>query len=133
LLIPEKLYGRENAIELLLGAFERVAGDGITEFVLVSGYSGIGKSSVVNELREALVPNRSFFASGKFDQYKRDIPYATLARAFQSLAGQILTRSDAEVFRWRTAGAGAEWSAHCQTGSRNRAHHRGLIPPAGRR
>jgi PAS domain S-box-containing protein len=102
LLIPEKLYGRENAIDLLLGAFERVAGDGITEFVLVSGYSGIGKSSVVNELREALVPHRSFFASGKFDQYKRDIPYATLARAFQSLTGQILTRSDAEVLRWRT-------------------------------
>jgi serine/threonine protein kinase len=100
LLIPEKLYGRENAIELLLGAFERVAGDGMTEFVLVSGYSGIGKSSVVNELREALVPHRSFFASGKFDQYKRDIPYVPLARAFQSLVGQILTRSDAEVLRW---------------------------------
>jgi PAS domain S-box-containing protein len=102
-IIPEKLYGRENAIELLLRAFERVAGDGITEFVLVSGHSGVGKSSVVNELREALVPRRSLFASGKFDQYKRDIPYATLAHAFQSIAGQILTQSDAEVFRWRTS------------------------------
>jgi PAS domain S-box-containing protein len=103
LLIPKKLYGRENAIELLLRAFERVASDGITECVLISGYSGVGKSSLVNELREALVPRRSLFASGKFDQYKRDIPYATLAQAFQSLAGQVLTQSDAEVFRWRTA------------------------------
>ena len=47
--------------------------------MLVSGYSGIGKSSVVNELHKALVPPRGLFASGKFDQYKRDIPYATLA------------------------------------------------------
>jgi PAS domain S-box-containing protein len=103
LIIPEKLYGRENAVELLPRAFERVASDGITEFALVSGYSGVGKSSVVNELREALVPRRSLFASGKFDQYKRDIPYATLAHAFQSLVGQILTQSDAEVFRWRAS------------------------------
>ena len=57
LLIPERLYGRENAIELLLKAFERVVSDGLTEFVLVSGYSGVGKSSVVNELRETLVPS----------------------------------------------------------------------------
>jgi PAS domain S-box-containing protein len=103
LLIPERLYGRENAIELLLKAFERVVSDGLTEFVLVSGYSGVGKSSVVNELRETLVPSRGLFASGKFDQFKRDIPYATLAQAFQSLVGQILTQSDAEVLRWRTA------------------------------
>jgi PAS domain S-box-containing protein len=103
LLIPERLYGREKAIELLLSAFERVVGDGITEFVLVSGYSGVGKSSVVNVLREALVASRGLFASGKFDQFKRDIPYGTLAQAFQSLVGQILTQSDPEVSRWRTA------------------------------
>ena len=60
--------------------------------MLVSGYSGIGKSSVVNELHKALVPPRGLFASGKFDQYKRDIPYATLAQAFQTLVRQILAR-----------------------------------------
>jgi PAS domain S-box-containing protein len=103
LLIPEKLYGREKAIDLLLGAFERVVSDGTTEFVLVSGYSGVGKSSLVNELHKALVPTRGLFASGKFDQFKRDIPYATLAQAFRSLVRQILTQSDAEVLRWRTA------------------------------
>ena len=78
LLIPEKLYGREREIDALLAAFDRVVAHGAPELVLVSGYSGIGKSSVVNELHKALVPPRGLFASGKFDQYKRDIPYATL-------------------------------------------------------
>ena len=74
LLIPEKLYGREAEIDTLLAAFDRVVTQGTTELVLVSGYSGIGKSSLVNELHKALVPPRGLFASGKFDQYKRDIP-----------------------------------------------------------
>src|ERR1700722_9231816 len=90
LLIPEKLYGREHEIEMLLGAFNRVVANGATELVLISGYSGIGKSAVVNELHKALVPPRGLFASGKFDQYKRDIPYATLAQAFQSLVRPLL-------------------------------------------
>src|SRR5580692_3733068 len=81
LLIPEKLYGREREIETLVAAFDRVVAQGTTELVLVSGYSGIGKSSVVNELHKVLVPPRGLFASGKFDQYKRDIPYSTLAQA----------------------------------------------------
>src|SRR6266403_1516780 len=72
LLIPEKLYGREREIETLLASFDRVVTDGMPELVLVSGYSGIGKSSVVNELHKALVPPRGLFASGKFDQYKRN-------------------------------------------------------------
>jgi hypothetical protein len=103
LVVPEKLYGREKEIELLLAAFDRVVVDGRTELVLVSGYSGVGKSSVVNELHKALVPPRALFASGKFDQYKRDIPYATLAQALQTLVRYILTQSDAEVLRWRYA------------------------------
>src|SRR5271169_908433 len=85
LLIPEKLYGREPEIEALLSAFDRVVTRGTPELVLVSGYSGIGKSSVVNELHKAMAPRRGLFAAGKFDQYKRDIPYATLVQAFQSL------------------------------------------------
>ena len=84
LLIPEILYGRAREIEILVNAFNRIAAGGRPELVLVSGYAGIGKSSVVNELHKALVPPRGLFASGKFDQYKRDIPYATLAQAFQS-------------------------------------------------
>src|SRR6266850_7835483 len=71
LLIPEKLYGRERENDALLASFDRVVANSTLELVLVSGYSGIGKSSVVNELHRALVPPRGLFASGKFDQYKR--------------------------------------------------------------
>ncbi len=101
LLIPEKLYGRSREVSALLSSFHRVVATGMPELVLVSGYSGIGKSSVVNELHKVLVPSRGLFASGKFDQYKRDIPYATLAQAFQSLVRQILSKSEAELQAWR--------------------------------
>jgi len=103
LLIPERLYGREREIETLLKCFDRVVKSGTPELVLVSGYSGIGKSSVVSELHKPLVPPRGLFASGKFDQYKRDIPYATLAQAFQSLVRSLLSKSDAELGIWRGA------------------------------
>jgi predicted ATPase len=103
LLIPEKLYGRDREIDALLKAFDRVVALGTSELVLVSGYSGVGKSSVVNELHKVLVPPRGLLAAGKFDQYKRDIPYATLAQAFQLLVRQILVQSDAELGRWRHA------------------------------
>jgi PAS domain S-box-containing protein len=101
LLIPERLYGREREIDTLLASFDRVVAQGTTELMLVSGYSGIGKSSVVNELHKALVPPRGLFASGKFDQYKRDIPYATLGQAFQSLVRSLLSQSEAELGQWR--------------------------------
>jgi PAS domain S-box-containing protein len=101
LLIPERLYGREHEIDTLLAAFENVLASGTPGLVLISGYSGIGKSSVVNELHKALVPQRGLFASGKFDQYKRDIPYATLAQALRSLVLTILSQSDTELAHWR--------------------------------
>src|SRR4051812_14823134 len=103
LMIPEKLYGRDHEIDALLTSFRRVVGSGSAELVLVSGYSGIGKSSVVNELHKPLVPPRGLFASGKFDQYKRDIPYATIAQAFQSLIRPLLSKSEEELSRWRDA------------------------------
>src|ERR1700682_5787362 len=103
LLISEKLYGREREIDTLLASFDRVVANGTPELVLVSGYSGIGKSSVVHELHKVLVPPRGLFASGKFDQYQRDIPYATLGQAFQRLVRQILAKSEAQLGRWRGA------------------------------
>ncbi|WP_271898448.1 trifunctional serine/threonine-protein kinase/ATP-binding protein/sensor histidine kinase [Candidatus Phyllobacterium onerii] len=101
LLIPEKLYGRDSEIAALLAAARRSMIEGTCELVLVSGYAGIGKSSIVNELHKVLVPQRGLFAVGKFDQYKRDIPYATLAQAFQGLVRQLLSKSDAELAGWR--------------------------------
>lgn len=103
LMIPERLYGRDQEVETLLTAFDRIVAGGRPELVLVSGYSGIGKSAVVNELHKPLVPPRGLFASGKFDQYKRDIPYATLAQAFQKLVRPLLGRTEAELQQWRTA------------------------------
>jgi hypothetical protein len=103
LLISEELYGREPEIATLLAAFDRVVAQGTPELVLVSGYSGVGKSSVVNELHKVLVPPRGLLAAGKFDQYKRDIPYATLAQAFQTLIRQILVKNETEVDQWRSA------------------------------
>src|SRR6516162_3923326 len=103
LLIPEKLYGRASEIDTLLASFDRVVAGGRPELVLVSGYSGVGKSAVVNELHKPLVPPRGLFASGKFDQYKRDIPYATLAQAFQSLTRTLLSKPEAELRGWRDA------------------------------
>jgi len=103
LLIPEKLYGRARDVETLLASFDRIIKSGAPELVFVSGYSGIGKSAVVNELHKPLVALRGLFASGKFDQYKRDIPYATLAQAFQSLLRPLLTKNEAELSKWRDA------------------------------
>src|SRR6202040_671172 len=103
LMIPEKLYGRDREVDTLLTAFDRIVAGGRPELVLVSGYSGIGKPAVVNELHKPLVPPRGLFASGKFDQYKRDIPYATLAQAFQSLLRPLLTKNETELGKWRDA------------------------------
>ena len=101
--IPETPYGRESEIEVLRATFERVATRGTAELLLVSGYAGIGKSTLVNELHRALVPRRGLFVAGKFDQYKRDIPYATLVHAFRRLVRQLLSKSDADLLVWRSA------------------------------
>ena len=99
--IPERLYGRDQEVKVLLDAFERVVTGEISRLALVSGYSGIGKSLVVNELQKAIVLPRGIFIAGKFDQHRRDVPYATLAQAFQTLVRQILGKSEDEVDQWR--------------------------------
>ena len=101
--IPHRLYGRSHEIDTLLAAFERVAGNRAPELVLVSGYSGIGKTAIVNALHDVVVPSRGLFAAGKFDQYKRDIPYATLAQAMRSLLRPLLGKSETELSPWRDA------------------------------
>ncbi|MFN6483764.1 MULTISPECIES: AAA family ATPase [unclassified Nostoc] len=99
-LIPQKLYGRKAEVATLMAAFGRVAG-GSSELMLVSGYSGIGKTSVVNEVHKPIVGARGYFIAGKFDQFKRNIPYASLIQAFQSLIQQLLTESEAQIQVWK--------------------------------
>ncbi|MEG4281534.1 AAA family ATPase [Microcoleus sp. A006_D1] len=125
LLIPQKLYGRETEVAALLAAFNRISGveppqpplakgglqeisspsltskTGGVEMILVSGYSGIGKSCLVNEVQKPIVRQRGYFISGKFDQFKRNIPYASLIQAFQSLIRQLLTESAASIQTWK--------------------------------
>jgi predicted ATPase len=103
LLIPKKLYGRRLEVGALLAAFGQVVASGRPTLVLLSGYSGIGKSAVVNELQKALVLPRALFAGGKPDQYKRDIPYATLAQALRALVRQVLGTNEEQIVRWRDA------------------------------
>jgi hypothetical protein len=88
--IPQKLYGREREISTLLAAFDRVS-QGASEMMLVSGYSGIGKSVLIQEVYKPLTRQHGYFIAGKFDQFQRDIPYASLIQAFRSLVRQLLT------------------------------------------
>jgi diguanylate cyclase (GGDEF)-like protein len=98
-LVPQTLHGREKAIAALLAAFERSA-EGRSEMVLVAGYSGIGKSAVVNEVQKPIVARRGCFLSGKFDQFQRDLPYASLVQAFQGLVRQLLAEPQDVLRQW---------------------------------
>jgi predicted ATPase/signal transduction histidine kinase/DNA-binding NarL/FixJ family response regulator/tRNA A-37 threonylcarbamoyl transferase component Bud32 len=98
---PQKLYGREQEVVKLMDAFERIS-SGTAELMLVSGYSGIGKSSLVNEVHKPIIRQRGYFISGKFDQYKRNIPYASIIQAFQELIRQLLTESLEKINNWKT-------------------------------
>ncbi|QRO02025.1 AAA family ATPase [Archangium violaceum] len=98
--LPQRLYGRGAEAVALRQGFERVAQNGRPELLLVHGYSGIGKSALVNELHKPVVRQRGFFLSGKFEQFQRDIPYATLAQAIHGLTQQLLASTDEELARW---------------------------------
>jgi PAS domain S-box-containing protein len=99
--LPQRLFGRERDIAVLLDAFNRVASIGQIELVLVSGFSGIGKSALVAELHRPIVERRGYFIAGKFDQYRRGRPYATLAEAFRSLVQQLLAETAERIESWR--------------------------------
>ena len=107
LLIPERLYGREREIGVLVDTFEGVVRNGKQALVLVSGYAGVGKSSIVHELQHIVVRQHGIFVSGKFEPHERDIPLAPLVRAFRDLVRSVLLSSDAELLRWRNHLRGA--------------------------
>jgi histidine kinase len=87
--IPAKVYGRGAEKNALLQAFER-ASAGSKQLVLVTGYAGVGKSSLVYEMHEPIVQRRAWFASGKFHQLTQHVPYQALAQAFDALVQQVL-------------------------------------------
>jgi len=99
--LPQRLYGRDTHSAVLLQGLLRVARGGQPELILVRGYSGIGKSAVVQELHRPVVRQRGFFLSGKFDQFQQAIPYATVARALRGLTQQLLGGTNEELERWR--------------------------------
>ena len=89
-------------MEILFASFDRIVKSGAPELVLISGYPGVGKSSVVNELHKVLLPSRGLFCIRQLDQYKRDIPYATLIQAFQGLVRPLpRPKRDPELANWR--------------------------------
>ncbi|MEG5001992.1 ATP-binding protein, partial [Microcoleus sp. B4-D4] len=99
-LIPDKLYGRETEVKTLLQAFERVS-MGATEMMLVAGFSGIGKTAIVNEVHKPIVRQRGYFIKGKYDQFQRNIPFSAFVQAFRDLMGQLLTESDVQLKQWK--------------------------------
>ncbi len=108
-IIPEKLYGRENEVEQLLAAFNRVAGiypgndrqKCHSELMLVAGFSGIGKTAVVKEVHKPIVKQRGYFIKGKFDQFNRNIPLDAFVQAFRDLMAQLLTESEDKIQQWQ--------------------------------
>ncbi|MCL1472987.1 trifunctional serine/threonine-protein kinase/ATP-binding protein/sensor histidine kinase [Argonema antarcticum] len=99
-IIPDKLYGRETEVSTLLQAFERVS-LGATEMMLVAGFSGIGKTAVVNEVHKPIVRQRGYFIKGKYDQFNRNIPFSAFVQAFRDLMEQLLSESDVQLEEWK--------------------------------
>ena len=98
--IPQKLYGRKNEIAQLMTSFDQAAA-GESQIILITGYSGIGKSALVNELRRPITEKNGFFISGKFDQYQQKIPFSAIIKALKTLIQQCLTQSDDSISIWK--------------------------------
>ncbi|MBI1889804.1 MAG: AAA family ATPase [Burkholderiales bacterium] len=99
--IPQKLYGREKEIGVLFDVLERAA-QGKPELVLVTGYSGIGKSSLVQEIRAPIIVRRGYLLAGKFDQLKKSTPYSAIVQALDGFLKQILTETEEQLQDWRS-------------------------------
>ena len=97
--IPQTLYGREHDVKKLLSAFELVSNCS-SALMLVSGYSGIGKTSLIQELYDPITEKNGYFITGKFDQFARGNPFGGLLKAFRGLVRQILTESEERLEYW---------------------------------
>ncbi|MBL0175111.1 MAG: AAA family ATPase [Ignavibacteria bacterium] len=99
-LLPQKLYGRDRETERTTEAFHRAA-DGAVRLLMLSGYSGSGKTALVHEMHAPIARRNGCFLSGKFDQLQRNIPYAPLLQAFQQFVGMLLSMDDGALAQWR--------------------------------
>ena len=100
--ISHQLYGRELQVEELLKAFERIS-QGSKGLVLIAGYSGIGKTSLVKEVHKPIVRRRGYFIQGKFDQLQRSMPYSAIVTAFQGLVKQLLAEDENILAQYKQA------------------------------
>ncbi|ADZ93370.1 response regulator [Marinomonas mediterranea] len=100
--VPNKLYGREEQLAQLSNAVDSCF-SGQAVFGLISGYAGIGKSCLINELRQPIEAKSGFFIQGKFDQYNRDLPYSAIKKACQDLIRQILMEDESKIDVWRAS------------------------------
>jgi predicted ATPase/class 3 adenylate cyclase/tRNA A-37 threonylcarbamoyl transferase component Bud32 len=98
--IPEKLYGREQDVKILLETFDRVC-EGRREILMVRGYSGVGKSALVQEIQKPVIARKGYFISGKFDQYHRNLPYSALIGGYKQLIQQFLTEGKESLDIWK--------------------------------
>lgn len=98
--IPEKLYGRELELKQLMSAFDKIV-HGDASLLLVSGYSGMGKSSIINDIHKPVVAKRGYFINGKFDQLEKRIPYTAISMAFEGLVAQLLAERTETVEKWK--------------------------------
>lgn len=101
LLIPEKLYGRQIEIRVLLSSFKKMCEYSGFHFLLVSGYSGVGKTSLIKEINKPILEERGLFLSGKYDQFKKNVPYSALKDSLKAFIEQILSEPEEELLKWR--------------------------------
>ncbi|MBD2138272.1 AAA family ATPase [Anabaena sp. FACHB-1237] len=99
-IIPDKIYGRQEEIHTLLNVFEYIR-DGHKQLILITGFSGIGKTTIVNQIHQPIIREQGYFISGKYDQFQKDIPFSALLQAFRSLMRQLLTESKTQLEQWK--------------------------------
>ena len=99
--IQQKLYGRDADIEKLMKAFEAVSNSGRSEIILIAGYSGVGKSSLVKEISKPITESKGYFLSGKYDQYNKNMPFSAIIQAFTNVVRLILTELPEQINKWK--------------------------------
>jgi len=98
--IPQKLYGRDNEIQLLIESFNSIM-VGKPTCLLVKGYAGIGKSMLIGEIQRPVAEQNGYFVTGKFEQFKKDVPYEAFIQALTSLLNSIIAESEEKIIIWR--------------------------------